>query len=125
MRRSFLTGVAVVLLFALPLAAQAPELSKTVQPFVRVRAPKVVLTHVRVIDGTGAPAVPGANEILRMAITPASGVSNTWSSRNHARTPRPLGRSPAVRRRPRLEPLRVRGPAGGPIELRQRPPDRP
>ena len=38
-----------------PLLAQTAELSKTVKEFVRVGTPKVVLTHVRVIDGTGAP----------------------------------------------------------------------
>ena len=41
--------------------AQAPDLSPAVQEFVRVRAPKVVLEHVRVIDGTGGPAVEDQN----------------------------------------------------------------
>jgi imidazolonepropionase-like amidohydrolase len=45
--------------------AQTPELSKTVQQFVRVQAPKVVLTHVRIIDGTGAPAVEDRNITIR------------------------------------------------------------
>ena len=44
--------------------AQSPELSKTVQEFVRVGAPKIVLTHVRIIDGTGAPAVEDQNVII-------------------------------------------------------------
>ena len=49
----------VLVLLAIPLTtpAQSPELSKTVQGFVRVQAPRIVLTHVRVIDGTGGPAV--------------------------------------------------------------------
>jgi imidazolonepropionase-like amidohydrolase len=51
----------VVLLFAVSVAAQNPELSKTVQEFVRVRAPKVILTHVRIIDGTGAAPVEDQN----------------------------------------------------------------
>ena len=45
----------VLLLLALAASAQNPQLSKTVEEFVRVQAPKVVLTHVRIIDGTGAP----------------------------------------------------------------------
>ena len=44
--------------------AQSPELSKTVKEFVRVGTPKVVLTHVRVIDGTGAPAVDDQNVVI-------------------------------------------------------------
>jgi imidazolonepropionase-like amidohydrolase len=50
--------------FLLPAAAQTPELSKTVKPFVRVDAAKVVLTHVRVVDGTGAPARDDENVVI-------------------------------------------------------------
>jgi imidazolonepropionase-like amidohydrolase len=45
-------------------AAQTPERSKAVKPFVRVDAPKVILTHVRVIDGTGAAAVDDQNVVI-------------------------------------------------------------
>jgi imidazolonepropionase-like amidohydrolase len=45
-------------------AAQSPGPSKEVQQFVRVSAAKVVLTHVRVIDGTGAAAVEDQNVVL-------------------------------------------------------------
>lgn len=51
-------------LFLLPAAAQTPELSKTVKPFVRVDAARVVLTHVRVVDGTGAPAADDENVVI-------------------------------------------------------------
>jgi imidazolonepropionase-like amidohydrolase len=47
-----------------PLYAQQPALSKTVQQFVRVNAPKVVLTHVRVIDGTGKAAIEDQNIVI-------------------------------------------------------------
>src|SRR6266436_4890247 len=50
--------------FLLPVAAQTPELSKSAKQFVRVDAPKVVLTHVRVIDGTGAAAVEDQNVVI-------------------------------------------------------------
>jgi imidazolonepropionase-like amidohydrolase len=51
-------------LFALPLRAQPTELSKTVKEFVRVSGPRVVLEHVRVIDGTGGPAVEDQNVVI-------------------------------------------------------------
>lgn len=45
--------------------AQSPvSFSKEVQQYVRVQAPKVVLTHVRIIDGTGHPAVGDQNIII-------------------------------------------------------------
>jgi imidazolonepropionase-like amidohydrolase len=37
-------------------ALQGQTLSPEVKPFVKVSAPRVALTHVRLIDGTGAPA---------------------------------------------------------------------
>ena len=44
--------------------AQSPELSKAVQEFVRIRAPKIVLAHVRIVDGTGAPALEDQNVVI-------------------------------------------------------------
>ncbi len=54
----------VLLLLSLTASAQNPELSQTVKEFVRVQAPKVILTHVRIIDGTGAPAVEDQNVVI-------------------------------------------------------------
>ena len=56
----------ILVLLVLPLSsrAQSTELSKAVQQFVRVHAPKVVLTHVCVIDGTGAPMVEDQNIVI-------------------------------------------------------------
>jgi len=54
----------LLLLFPFALQAQSPELSKTVQDFVRVQSAKVVLEHVRIIDGTGAPAVEDQNIVI-------------------------------------------------------------
>jgi hypothetical protein len=53
-----------VFLFLLPAAAQTTELSKSVNEIVRVDAAKVVLTHVRAIDGKGAPAVEDQNVVV-------------------------------------------------------------
>jgi imidazolonepropionase-like amidohydrolase len=52
------------LAFPLCVQAQALELSKTVQEFVHVQAPRIVLTHVRVIEGSGKPAVEDQNVVI-------------------------------------------------------------
>ncbi len=62
--RHIVTSVLAVFLLLLPAFAQSPELSDTVKQFVRADAPKIVLTHVRVIDGTGASAVDDQNVII-------------------------------------------------------------
>ena len=46
------------------LAGQSSELANEVRQYIKVDASKVVLTHVRVIDGTGAPALEDQNVIL-------------------------------------------------------------
>ena len=64
MRSRIPSSALALFLFLLPVAAQTPELSKTVKEFVRLDAPKVVLTHVRVIDGTGAPVAEDQNVVI-------------------------------------------------------------
>src|SRR6478672_9694023 len=44
--------------------AQQLSLSPATQQYVRVNAPKVILEHVRVIDGTGTPAVDDQNIVI-------------------------------------------------------------
>ena len=63
MRHIIASGLAVFF-FLLPATAQTAELSKSVKQVVRVDAAKVVLTHVRVIDGTGAAAVEDQNVVI-------------------------------------------------------------
>ena len=63
MRSKILPALAVFVLSCF-LQAQPPELSKKVKEFVRVSTPKVILTHVRVIDGTGAPSVEDQNVVI-------------------------------------------------------------
>ena len=48
--------LAALLALAAPLDAQQAPLPARVAPYVTVNAPIVALTHVRVVDGTGAPA---------------------------------------------------------------------
>jgi imidazolonepropionase-like amidohydrolase len=64
MRLRFLLRVFVLLLASLTVYGQTRELSKAVQEFVRSNAAKIVLAHVRIIDGTGAPAVEDQNVVI-------------------------------------------------------------
>ena len=62
MGRSFLLAGATAVLIAgaahagPPVLAPPPKADASVQPYVRISSPTVVLRHVRLIDGTGAPA---------------------------------------------------------------------
>src|SRR6516165_4366711 len=53
-----------LLLLSLSTLAQQPTLSKTLQEYVRIQSAKVILTHVRTIDGTGAPADDDRNIVI-------------------------------------------------------------
>jgi enamidase len=59
--------------FGILLAAQPPQLSASVRPFVAVDAPVVVLTHARVIDGTAAAARADQTLVLKDGIIAAIG----------------------------------------------------
>ncbi|MHB1863977.1 MAG: amidohydrolase family protein [Gemmatimonadaceae bacterium] len=64
--RSLAAAVPLVLAAgAVPAAAQRPTLSPNVMQFVSVDSSVVALTHVRVIDGTGAPARENQTVIIR------------------------------------------------------------
>src|SRR5438105_8605981 len=64
--RSLKTILASLTLLASPeLHAQRPTLSAAVRSYVAVDSPIVALTHVRVIDGTGAPARDDQTLIIR------------------------------------------------------------
>ena len=52
----YLSAVLLSCFAAITLLAQTPRFSPEVQSFVKVNAPVIALTHVRVVDGTGAPA---------------------------------------------------------------------
>ena len=56
---------AAVFLAAAATAAQRPAISDSVKGYVRVNAPVVALTNVRVIDGTGAPARERQTIVIR------------------------------------------------------------
>ena len=65
--------IAVLLLATAPLAAQERPLPAGVAPFVSVDAPVVALTHVRLVDGTGSPALDDHTVIVRGARIDAVG----------------------------------------------------
>jgi enamidase len=46
-------------------SAQPPQFSDAVRNFIKIDAPVIALTHVRVIDGTGAPAKEDQTLVLR------------------------------------------------------------
>src|SRR5262245_19310415 len=65
------------LLAVSPVFARAEGLSPQVRGFVRVDAPVVALTHVRVIDGTGAPAAEDQTIVLSNGKIAAVGAAAT------------------------------------------------
>jgi enamidase len=58
-------------------AAQRGAVSNAVRQFVSVDAPVVAITHVRVIDGTGAPARDDQTLVLRDGVIAAMGPAGT------------------------------------------------
>jgi imidazolonepropionase-like amidohydrolase len=62
--RMKISAVWLLVLLSMGVHAQQATLSKTVQKYVRVNAPTVILEHVRVIDGTGKPAVDDQNIVI-------------------------------------------------------------
>src|SRR5262245_52951527 len=73
---AFATAVSMVAAQSLPIGGQG-------KPFVKVNAPVVALTHVRVIDGTGAPARADQTVVIKDGAIAAVGPS--------ASTPAPEG----------------------------------
>src|SRR5580658_3424787 len=65
MRKLFLTVVCISLLPCLSWCQGKPNLSPTVIAFVKEGANVIALTHVRVVDGTGA--APRADQTVVMA----------------------------------------------------------
>src|ERR1035441_3411528 len=64
-RSRLLVLLVLLVLSAIALNAQQPSaLSPLTQKYIRVYSPRVVLAHVRVIDGTGKPAVDDQNVVI-------------------------------------------------------------
>jgi imidazolonepropionase-like amidohydrolase len=70
--------VCVIALVVVPGLAEAQtELSRQTREFVSVDAPVVALAHVRVIDGTGAPAMENQTVVIRDGVIAAVGDAAT------------------------------------------------
>jgi enamidase len=67
--------LALSALLAALVAAQPAPFSNTVRGFIKVDAPVVALTHVRVIDGTGAPAKADQTVVIRNGVLAELGPS--------------------------------------------------
>lgn len=67
------------LVFASSLAAQRPTLAPAVRSYVTVDSPTIALTHVRVIDGTGAPGREDQTLIIRDGRVAALGKAGSVS----------------------------------------------
>jgi imidazolonepropionase-like amidohydrolase len=57
-------------------AQQTPQFNTTVRGFIKVDAPVIALTHVRVIDGTGAPARSDQTVVIRDGVIAEVGSSS-------------------------------------------------
>jgi imidazolonepropionase-like amidohydrolase len=62
---SVFRGAGIAMVLSATLLAQPPQFSTTVRGFIKVDAPVIALTNVRVIDGTGAAAKENQTLILR------------------------------------------------------------
>src|SRR5687768_9675925 len=65
--------ICVLLSLSTLAAQQRPQLSNAVRAYVSIDAPVIALTHVRVIDGTGAPAREDQTVIIRDSTIAAIG----------------------------------------------------
>ena len=67
--RSFAVGALMLgtAAVAAPVLAPPPELGPDVQPFIHVPAGKIAITHLRIIDGTGAAPVEDATLLIEGA----------------------------------------------------------
>ncbi|MFL5625613.1 MAG: amidohydrolase, partial [Ktedonobacteraceae bacterium] len=79
-----LVFAAIFICTSLFLSAQQGALSPAVQKYVKVTAQKIVLEHVRVIDGTGKPAADDQNIVIQggkiIGLGPGSNVATAAST---------------------------------------------
>src|SRR6266516_1339587 len=91
MRRMFAVVIFMPLAIAAAYAQAKPELAKEVRAFVKVDAPVVALTHVRVIDGTGAPPRSDQTLVIRDGKIVAMGDAAKVSAPDGAQLPGLVG----------------------------------
>jgi imidazolonepropionase-like amidohydrolase len=86
-------ALALALLAPAALFAQRPALSDAVRQYVAVEADIIALTHVRIIDGTGAPARDDQTIVIRDGVIVALGDAGRVSVPEEARVLELRGRS--------------------------------
>jgi imidazolonepropionase-like amidohydrolase len=78
MRRTLRSASLLLAIAPLPIAAQTRSVSQAVKRYVTVDAPVVALTHAKVVDGTGRPAMSDQTILIRgetiEAVGPAAAV---------------------------------------------------
>src|SRR5713226_6000170 len=80
------TATALLLLFGIAIISPAQAPNSDLQQFIRVEAPVVVLAHVRVIDGTGAPARDDQTIVIADGKIQSIGASTTENLPSNAQT---------------------------------------
>jgi len=80
------TATALLLLFGIAIISPAQAPNSDLQQFIRVEAPVVVLAHVRVIDGTGAPARDDQTIVIADGKIQSIGPSTTENLPSSAQT---------------------------------------
>src|SRR4051812_24939222 len=84
--RFALTAPLTLLVAVRVTAQQAPTLSPAVRAFVSVDAPVIALTHVRVVDGTGAPGRNDQTILIDHGVIRAVGPAASTTVPSDART---------------------------------------
>ena len=83
MKRRLQFGIVLLLGSLGTVVAQGPQMSKDVQQYVKINSAQVVLEHVRIIDGSGKPAVEDQNVVIEngkiTAIKPGADVTASGS----------------------------------------------
>ena len=87
------------LLLPAVLLAQRPKLGPQARAYVSVDTPVVALSHVRVIDGTGAPAKEDQTVLIEEGRIKTVGQAGSVNPRDRSTT-RTAGRCPGSRRAP-------------------------
>ena len=85
MMRTWIAAAILACTLASPAMAQRAQVADGVRPYVSVDAPVVALTHVRLVDGTGAPARDDQTVVIRDGRIAAVGPSATTRAPRGAR----------------------------------------
>src|SRR5215467_9058540 len=86
MRKLSVVGILLVVIFFVVHAQEKPSLSPVTKSFATVDSPIVALDHIRIIDGTGAPAAPDQTLLIENGAIREIGKSGSIPIPSGART---------------------------------------